>query len=92
MIGHNENAKFSTELLLDIFLFYQRRVRKNASFRNLWIIFINSLRKGSHWDGGLGYYENEIAVVGGGKYPVSKGGYTEKLTDNGWEELPTHPE
>ena len=39
----------------------------------------------------LGYYKGQPAAVGGQKYPDANKGFTEKLTENGWEKLPPHP-
>ena len=44
-----------------------------------------------HWDGGFAHFKGRPTAVGGQNYPWSNRGYTETLTENGWEKLHPHP-
>ena len=46
--------------------------------------------KQEHWTGTLGFYKGKPTAVGGKNYPWTNKGYTEALTENGWEKLTNH--
>ena len=47
--------------------------------------------KEGHYAGALVHYKGQPTAVGGMNFPYTNYGYTETLTQNGWEELVPHP-
>ena len=47
--------------------------------------------KEGHWEGALGFHKGKPTAVGGTNYPFLSNGYTETLTEKGWEGLTPHP-
>ena len=47
--------------------------------------------KEGHWNGALSLHHGRPTAIGGQNYPRSNRGYTEKIGENGWEKLTSHP-